>query len=69
MTQNRAGLEDYAPVTAGDKVECAGGNFLPVAGYRQLRLLADQGDGDFRGPTRELTLEHVAHALNLGSII
>ena len=25
MTQNRAGLEDYAPAPAGDKVKCIGG--------------------------------------------
>ena len=27
----------------------------------------DQGDGGFRGPTRELTLAHVAHVPNLGN--
>ena len=66
VTQNRAGLEDYSPAPAGDKVECTGGNFLPIAGYGRLRLLVDQGDGDFKGTMRELMLEHVPHVPNLG---
>ena len=39
--------------------------FFMVAGYGLLRLLVNKGDGDFRGPTRELALEHVANAPNL----
>ena len=66
MTQICAGLEDYAPAPASNKVKCVGGNLFPVAGYGRLRLLVNQGDGDFRGPTRELTLEYVAHVPNLG---
>ena len=41
-------------------------HFFMVAGYGRLRLLVNQGDVNFRGLTRELTLEHVANALNLG---
>ena len=39
--------------------------FFPLE-YGRLRPLVDQGDGHFRGPTRERTLEHVAHVSNLG---
>ena len=52
MTQNRVGLEYI------------GGIFFTVAGYGRLRLFVGQGDGDFRVPTRKLTLEHVP---NLGN--
>ena len=50
MTQNRAGLEDYSPAPAGDKVECAGGNFHPVAGYGRLRLLVRPRRWRFQRP-------------------
>ena len=65
MTQNHASLEDYVPAPAVDKVECVGGNFFPLARYGRLRLLVDQGDGDFRGSARGLTPEYVAHVLNM----
>ena len=50
----------------GDEVESAGGVFLPVAGYGRLRLLVDQDNGPFKGETRELTLDRVAHVPKLG---
>ena len=66
MTQNPSILEYYTLPPPGDEVGSAGGVFLPVAGYRRLRLLVDQDDGTFKGATRELTLERVAHAPKLG---
>lgn len=66
MPQNRADLEDHAPAPVGDKVECAGSTILPVAGYGRLRLMVDQGEGNFKGPARKLALEHVAHVPSLG---
>ena len=50
----------------GDEIKSAGGGFLPVAGYGRLRLLVDQDNGTFKGTTRELTLDRVAHVPNLG---
>ena len=49
-----------------DEVESAGGVFLPVAEYGRLRLLVDQDNGTFKGATRELTLDGVAHVPQLG---
>ena len=66
MTQDPSGLEDYELAPVGQRVEVAGGTHLPIAGYGSLRLLVDQGLGDFRGPARELALERVAHVPNLG---
>ena len=37
-----------------------------MAGYKRFWFLVDQGDDEFTGPTRELTLEHVTHVPNLG---
>ena len=50
----------------GDEVESAVGVSLPVAGYGRLRLLVDQDNGTFKGATRELTLDRVAHVPKLG---
>ena len=66
MTQDSSHLEDYTPPAPGDEVESAGGCFLHVAGYGRLRLLVDQGNGTFKGVTRELTVDRVAHVPNLG---
>ena len=66
MTQDSSHLEDCKPPTPGDEVESAGGVFLPDAGYRRLRLLVDQDNDTFKGVTRELTLDRVAHVPNLG---
>ena len=66
MNQDSSHLEDYTPPAPGDEVESAGGCFLPVAGYGRLRLLVDQGNGTFKGATRELTVDRVAHVPNLG---
>ena len=61
MTQDLPYLEDYTPPLPGDEVESAGGVFLPIARYGRLRLLVDQDNGTFKGATRELTLDRVAH--------
>ena len=66
MTQDLSHLEDYTPAPPGDEVESAGGVFLPVAEYGRLRLLMDQDKGIFKGATRELTLDRVAHVPKLG---
>ena len=66
MTQDSSHLEDCTPPAPGDEVESADGCFLPVAGYGRLRLLVDQGNGTFKGATRELTVDRVAHVPNLG---
>ena len=47
-------------------MESAGGVFLPVAGYGRLRLLVDHDNSTFKGTTRELTLDRVAHVPKLG---
>ena len=47
-------------------MECVGGIFFPVAGFGRLCLSVGHGDGDFRSPTRELTVEHVGPVWNLG---
>ena len=65
-TQDSSHLEDFPPPAPGDEVESAGGCFFPVAGYGRLRLLVDQGNGTFKGATRELTVDRVAHVPNLG---
>ena len=46
-------------------MESAGGVLLPVAKYGKLRPLVDQGGGTFKGMSRELTLDHVAHVPSL----
>ena len=66
MSQNSSHLEDYTPPPSGDEVESARGIFLPVAGYGRLRLLVDQDNGTFKGATRELILDRVAHVPKLG---
>ena len=66
MTQDSSHLEDYTPPPAGDEVESAGGVFLPLARYGRLRLLEDQDNGTFKGATRELALDRVAHIPELG---
>ena len=66
MTQYSFNLEDYTPAPPGDEVESAGGGFLPVAGCGRLRLLVDQDKATFKGATRELTLDRVAHVPKLG---
>ena len=66
MTQNSSNLEDYMRVPSGDEVESTGGVFLPVAAYGRLRLMVDQDNGTFKGATRELTLDRVAHVPKLG---
>ena len=66
MTQDLCPLEDYTPPPPGDEVESAGGVCLPVAGYGRLRLLVGQDNGTFKGATRELTLDRVAHVPKLG---
>ena len=65
MTQDSSHLEDYTPPPPVDEVASAGGVFLPVAGYGRLRLLVDQDNGTFKGATRELTLDRVAHVPKL----
>ena len=65
-TQDSSHLEDYTSPPPGDEVESAGGVFLSVAGYGRLRLLMDQDNGTFKGATRELTLDRVAHVPKLG---
>ena len=66
MTQDSSHLEDYTPPPPGDEIESAGGGFLTVAGYGHLRLLADQDNGTFKGATREVILDRVAHVPKLG---
>ena len=66
MTQDSSHLEDYTPPAPEDEVESADGCFLHVAGYGRLRLLVDQGNGTFKGVTRELTVDRVVHVPNLG---
>ena len=66
MTQESSNLKDYTPVPPGDEVESASGSILPVTGYGRLRLLVDQDNGTFKGATRELTLDRVAHVPKLG---
>ena len=66
MTQDLSNLEDYTPPPPGDELESACEIFLPVAGYGRLRLLVDQDNGTFKGATRELTLDRVAHVPRLG---
>ena len=43
-----------------------GGVFLPVAGYGLPRPLVDQDNSTFKGATRELPLNRVAHVPKLG---
>lgn len=66
MAQGLAGLEDYVLAQAGQRME--GARYIPlaVAGYGRLHLLVDKWIGFFKGPTRELALEHVAHVPNFG---
>ena len=66
MTQDSSHLEDYTPPPPGDEVESVSGVFLSVTGYGCLRLLVDQDNGTFKGGTRELTLDRVAHVPKLG---
>ena len=66
MTQGSSNLEDYTPAPPGDEVENACVFFLPVAGCGRLQLLADQDNGTFKGGTRDLTLDRVAHVPKLG---
>ena len=66
MTQDSSHLEGYMPAPPGDEIESAGWVFLPVAGYGRLRLLVGQDNGTFKGATRELTLDRVAHVPKLG---
>ena len=65
MTQYSFNLEDYTPAPPGDEVESAGGGFLPVAGCGRLRLLVEEDKTTFKGATRELTLDRVAHVPKL----
>ena len=58
MTQDATGLTYYVSIPSGDKRWWCS---TPVAGYGQLRLLVDEGAGSFKGITRELTLDRVAH--------
>ena len=66
LTPDPSHLEDYTLPPPGDEVESVGGVFRFVAGYERLRLLADRDNGSFKGATRELTLDRVAHVPNLG---
>ena len=66
MIQDSSHLEDYTPPPPRNEVKSAGGVFLPVAGCGRLRLLVDQHNGTFKGVTRELTLDRVAHVPKLG---
>ena len=66
IAQDSSHREDYTLVPPGDEVESTGGVFLLVPGYGRLRLLVDQDDGTFKGATRELTLDRVAHVPKLG---
>ena len=66
MTQDSSHLQDYTPAPPGDEVESAGGVLLLIAGYGHQRLLVDQDNGTFKGATRELTLDCVAHVPKLG---
>lgn len=66
MTQDPGGLEDYELSPAGQHVEGGSGSDVTTARYGRLRLLVDQGVGDFLGPARELSLKRVAHVPNLG---
>ena len=52
-------------VSPGDEVESTGGGFLPVVGYRRLGHLVDHDSGTFKGVTRELTLDRIAHVPKL----
>lgn len=54
MAQDHGGLEDYESAPAGQRVEGAGGTHLPIVGYGRLHPLVNQGDENFKGPTREL---------------
>ena len=66
MTQDSSNLKDYTLAPVGDEVESAGGVFLPVVGYGRLRLLVEQDNGIFKGVTRELSFDRVAHVPKLG---
>ena len=66
MIQDSSNLDNYTPAPPGDELESAGGVFLPVAGYGRLRLLVDEDNGTFKGATRELTFDRVAHVPKLG---
>ena len=66
MTQYSFNLEDYTPAPPGDEVESADGFFFPVAGCGRLRLLVEEDKTTFKGATRELTLDRVAHVPKLG---
>ena len=66
MTQDSSNIKDYTPHPTGNKVESAGVFFFPVAEYGRLRLLVDQDNGTFKGATRELILDRVAHVPKLG---
>ena len=65
MTQSSLNLKDYTPPPPGDEVESDVGVFLPVAEYGHLRLLVNQDNGTFKGATRELALDRIAHVPNL----
>ena len=66
IAQDSSNLKDYTPIPPGDEVESACGVFLPVAGYGRLRLSVNQNNDTFKGATRELTLDRVAHVPKLG---
>ena len=61
MIQDSSLLQDYTPAPSGDEVESAGGVIFYVVGCGRLRLLVNQDNGTFKGATRELTLDRVAH--------
>ena len=66
MTGDGTGIEDYRSEPLGDKVETASGENLPVSDYGRLRLILDQGTGNWKCETRELTLDRVAHVPRFG---
>lgn len=66
MTQDAVGLDDYVPAPAGQLVEGASGILLPMAVCGCLYLLADQGIGNAKVPTRELAFKRVECVPNLG---
>ena len=66
MTQDSSNLEEYTAPPPRRRGRKHRRGFSPVAGYGRLRLLVDQDNGTFKGATRELTLDRVAHVPKLG---
>lgn len=66
MTTDSNGFENYVGAPPADRAKSAGGNVLPVAGYRKLCLVVDQNTCTFRNLTTRLMLERIAPVPDLG---